>query len=679
MNSPKVSVCIPTYNYARFLSETIDSVLKQTFTDYEILIIDDCSHDNTKEVVSDYASRDERIRFKVNPVNIGMVNNWNLCLMEARGEYIKLVFGDDLLSSPNALEKMVSLLDSDPNISLVGSARNLIDTNSRVMRVLAHFKDDVVLPGEEVINRCLSEQKNLVGEPSIVMFRKKDAERGFMPHYKQIVDLEMWFHLLEKGKFAYINEPLCAFRIHPGQQTEKNVKSLPSAEDNFHLYREYMSKPYVNICAFHKRYIQYDNVYRIWKLYTTNNISRELAVREINNRYGYTKFMVYYPFYKTYKPLLKLYRKLRYGDGLYRHRMDKQSMNPPEVKEKAIRGIRTRPNELCFLCGSHGETIYLGLTDRIFNTPGDWNMKRCPSTDCGLIWLDPVPLEEDILMAYQDYYTHCSGRKSKPLSMRKQLSIFWDKCYLSRKYDYGKINFPAWMKFLGFYRALFPLKSAALDFRMMYLQTKPGGRLLEVGCGNGDNLKALQEAGWIVEGVDFDPEAVKTAREKGLRVGQGTLEEQNYSDDYFDAVTMSHLIEHVHNPLNLLNECRRILKSGGRLVIVTPNTASIWHKLFGAAWLHLDPPRHLYLFSSHALSFMVSKAGFQNKKLLTTVREANGVFMASRDIKRSGRHVWGSVQPRPVKKIAKAIAVIEWACLVFFPLVGEEIVLIGEK
>lgn len=108
-----VSVCIPTYNYAGFLPEAIDSVLKQVFTDYEILIIDDCSHDNTKEVVSGYAIRDKRIRFLINPVNGGMVNNWNLCLAEARGEHIKFVFGGDLLSSPGALQKMVSLLDAD--------------------------------------------------------------------------------------------------------------------------------------------------------------------------------------------------------------------------------------------------------------------------------------------------------------------------------------------------------------------------------------------------------------------------------------------------------------------------------------------------------------------------------------------------------------------------------------
>ncbi len=316
MKAPKVSICIPTYNYARFLPEAINSVLKQNFTDYEILIIDDCSDDNTKEVVSNYAKRDSRVRFKFNLVNVGMINNWNLCLFEARGEYIKPVFGDDLLSSPNALEKMVSLLDSDPNISLVGSARNLIDAESKIIKILSHFKNDTILQGETLILRCLSEQKNLIGGPSVIMFRKKDAERGFMPHYTHIVDLEMWFHLLEKGNFAYITEPLCSFRIHSGQQTEKNTMRFSALEDNFHLFDEYMSKPYVTISEFRKLYIRYDNIYSIWKLYTIGGIDREVAVKEIDARYGYAKFLTYLPFYKIYKPILKLFRKIRHRGRL---------------------------------------------------------------------------------------------------------------------------------------------------------------------------------------------------------------------------------------------------------------------------------------------------------------------------------------------------------------------------
>lgn len=316
MNGCKVSVCIPTYNYARFLPEAIDSVLNQTFTDYEILIINDCSEDNTEEIATAYAGRDRRIRFMNNPFNIGMVANWNLCLQEARGTYIKFVFGDDCLASPYALHKMVSLLDSDPAISLVSSDRNFIDEEAINVKKTLHFRDSAIVQGEAVIALCLSLQKNLVGEPSSVLFRKKDAGRGFLPCYCHIVDLEMWFHLLEKGRFAYINESLCSFRIHSKQQTAKNRKSLSAAIDNFYLYEEYMHKPYVTASPFRKRYIWYDNVYRIWKLYNSDAITKNEMLNEINVRYDYSKFLLFFPVYKCYKPLLKLWHSLRYFNGV---------------------------------------------------------------------------------------------------------------------------------------------------------------------------------------------------------------------------------------------------------------------------------------------------------------------------------------------------------------------------
>src|ERR1700691_6171602 len=103
MNPPKVSVLIPTYNYARYLAEAIESVLEQDFQDFELLIVDDCSSDNTAEVVQPFCARDARVRFAVNPTNLGMVNNWQRCLDHARGSYIKFLFGDDTLANPQAL------------------------------------------------------------------------------------------------------------------------------------------------------------------------------------------------------------------------------------------------------------------------------------------------------------------------------------------------------------------------------------------------------------------------------------------------------------------------------------------------------------------------------------------------------------------------------------------------
>lgn len=221
MNSPRISVLIPTYNYARFLAEAVESVLAQDFRDFELLIVDDCSDDNTAEVVKPFCSRDARVRFTVNSANLGMVKNWNYCLEQARGEYIKFLFGDDKLFHPQTLSKMVALLEKHPAATLASAARAILDERSRaidIMRPLAEGHHN----GRRIIASCLMENANLIGEPSAVLFRKRDARRGFDPKYMQIVDLEMWFHLLEKGSLAYTREPLCGFRQHARQQTALN-------------------------------------------------------------------------------------------------------------------------------------------------------------------------------------------------------------------------------------------------------------------------------------------------------------------------------------------------------------------------------------------------------------------------------------------------------------------------
>ena len=309
MSTYKVSVCVPTYNYGNYIAETIESVLAQNFSDFELLIIDDCSKDQTAHVVESYARQDPRIRFIVNKVNLGMVENWNACITEARGEYIKFVFGDDLLASPDAVDRMVFLLDNDNSLSLVCSARNLIDESSKVKKIESHF-DTGIMEGTDVINRCLASQGNLIGEPSVVMFRKSQAGRGFNTHYKQIVDLEMWFHLLEQGCFAYINEPLCSFRQHGQQQTRVNAENLSALNDVFFLQVDYSNKEYVRLSKFMKAYLQFDCLYGIWKLYKKNRISRTEAVKLINSNSDFSYFRFWYPFYKIFKPFFKQYKKL---------------------------------------------------------------------------------------------------------------------------------------------------------------------------------------------------------------------------------------------------------------------------------------------------------------------------------------------------------------------------------
>jgi SAM-dependent methyltransferase len=178
----------------------------------------------------------------------------------------------------------------------------------------------------------------------------------------------------------------------------------------------------------------------------------------------------------------------------------------------------------------------------------------------------------------------------------------------------------------------------------MYLARQTPGRLLEIGSGNGVFLERMRSRGWDVQGVEIDPEAAKAAETFGVPIYVGTLQEAHYPSAYFDAITMNHVIEHVHNPIALLRECYRILKpGGGHLVVATPNMRSLGHTRFGSDWFALDPPRHLHLFSQATLAKSTNSAGFNSIETWTTPANAEVMALASMDIRANGSHVMSSV------------------------------------
>jgi SAM-dependent methyltransferase len=141
----------------------------------------------------------------------------------------------------------------------------------------------------------------------------------------------------------------------------------------------------------------------------------------------------------------------------------------------------------------------------------------------------------------------------------------------------------------------------------------------------------MHALGWNAEGLDFDKRAIERAKAKGLVMHLGGLPEQRFPAASYDAVTMSHSIEHVHDPVGWLAEARRVLRPRGRLALATPNAHSLLHRRFGRNWFPLEPPRHLHLFNRAALESALRKAGFGRFRLFTSARDATGVF-ASRTI-----------------------------------------------
>jgi 2-polyprenyl-3-methyl-5-hydroxy-6-metoxy-1,4-benzoquinol methylase len=295
-------------------------------------------------------------------------------------------------------------------------------------------------------------------------------------------------------------------------------------------------------------------------------------------------------------------------------------------------GIEVQSVPVCYLCGTQGQELYAGLRDRLFGAPGEWSLKRCPSTRCGLVWLNPKPTDEDLHKVYETYYTHQTN--ADEAANRKVQSIFLNPFSLTLKLIYHIL-----LHLTNIHRAL---PKARLDIATMYLANDSPGRLLDVGCGNGILLERMRSLGWDVQGVEVDHKAAQVGKRTfGVDIYIGTLEKIKYHNASFDAITLNHVIEHVSDPIGLLKECYRILKPSGHLVAVTPNLRSLGHGRFGRNWIDLDPPRHLHLFSPSTIETIANKAGFQKIEVWTTPVNADWRACTSLDIQSRGYHIIG--------------------------------------
>ena len=214
-NPPKLTVAIPTYRGAQFLGAAMQSVLAQTFRDFELLVINDNSPDDTEAVVRRFD--DPRVRYLRNPDNLGPQGNWNRCLDLARGCYFKLLPHDDLLM-PNCLARQVGVLDADSaqQVALVFSAREVLAPDGRVLMQRGYpGAAEGRIDGRDVLRACVRRGTNLVGEPGAVMFRKALAEQigPFDATNPYVIDLDYWFRLLAHGGAYFCDEALASFRV----------------------------------------------------------------------------------------------------------------------------------------------------------------------------------------------------------------------------------------------------------------------------------------------------------------------------------------------------------------------------------------------------------------------------------------------------------------------------------
>jgi len=273
-----------------------------------------------------------------------------------------------------------------------------------------------------------------------------------------------------------------------------------------------------------------------------------------------------------------------------------------------------------------------------------------------------MPIEEDIGFLYHTYYTHPDAEydhlaRTTALALRRMLrtAVDWGLTLTSIGRERKRIF-------------------------MMYLDQAVPGRLLDVGCGDGRRLAEMAKLGWEVIGQEVDALAAEFARSTyGVNVFVGELASVNGPDCGFDAITVSHVIEHVIAPSDLLRQCHRLLKPGGKLVVVTPNIWSIGHSEFGASWMGLDPPRHLHVFSPDALATVARQVGFTHFVIATKAANAQWFAIGSYAIQQNRPYGLGHYPSGLTHLAALVFQIRAWASAIVNPNSGDECLLIATK
>lgn len=224
MRDRRVSITVPTLNRSRYLGKTVKTILKQTYKDFELLIVDDGSTDSTPEVARRFTVEDSRVRYIRNEHNLGIPAVQNRCLALARGELIAILHDHDLYAE-DFLEECVALLDRAPNVGYVATALNIInESGQEIARHIEAF--DMVEPGEKIA-KAIVRRWNCPIHASAVVRRSAYNSVGLYDESLGFVsDVDMWIRLALRYDVGYIPRALVGLRVR-----EKNHLAVTHRTD----------------------------------------------------------------------------------------------------------------------------------------------------------------------------------------------------------------------------------------------------------------------------------------------------------------------------------------------------------------------------------------------------------------------------------------------------------------
>jgi glycosyltransferase involved in cell wall biosynthesis len=242
-----VSIIVPNYNHAPFLKQRFESILNQTYTDFELIILDDCSTDNSREVIEQYQSNTKISKIIYNEQNSGNTfKQWNKGISYAKGEYIWIAESDDFCEK-NFLEKLLSYLENDKEIALAYSSTKRINAEGDIIDDLQWWYGDLganrwnvdhINNGRDEIKRYLA-FKNTIPNASAVIFKKSIFnEIGRAPtDYILSGDWLFWMQLIEKYKICYCTGTTNYFRVHQRSVRNEQSSSLTSLIEKLKIYK----------------------------------------------------------------------------------------------------------------------------------------------------------------------------------------------------------------------------------------------------------------------------------------------------------------------------------------------------------------------------------------------------------------------------------------------------------
>lgn len=266
MSSPFISICVPTYNRAKYLDVLFDSIERQTYRDFEVVVTDNTRDDSVFKIIDKYKEKFP-IKYSQNDTILEMGDNWNQGIKKAGGEWVKIMHDDDWFENETSLQQFANAIRPDVNFIFSAFYNWYEDDGSKQLESISGFNMFLLRRSPLTLLK-----KNYVGHPSTIMVRRS-AMQSFGAHLNWTVDIEFYIRMLYANKFSYINNPLICLRMHTGQATKTYFRN-PAIEipENIYIIKQ--------TPGIFRNYFSYDY---FWRMLRNMDIRTVKALRKYAN------------------------------------------------------------------------------------------------------------------------------------------------------------------------------------------------------------------------------------------------------------------------------------------------------------------------------------------------------------------------------------------------------------